>query len=287
MSISETLASAVREDVTAALREDIGTGDVTASLVPQSQHASATVISRDSAVIAGQPWANEVFRQLHDDISIEWYVNDGDHVDSGAELCLIKGNARALLTGERTALNFLQMMSATATVTARYVKAVENTHCRILDTRKTLPGLRVAQKYAVRAGGGDNHRMGLFDAVLIKENHIASCGGISEAVRAARDIRDLLPIEVEVESIGELREALQAGADQLLLDNFTIELLQQAVDVNQAEGNPPADLEASGGITIDGISRIAETGVDYISVGTLTKDVSAVDLSMRFEYERT
>ncbi len=205
--------------------------------------------------------------------------------DADAEICIITGPARAILSGERTALNFMQLLSGTATTTARYVRAVDETKARILDTRKTIPGMRLAQKYAVRCGGGNNHRIGLFDAILIKENHIVSCGGITAAVKTAQKKYQGLPIEVEVESIAELEEALSVGADRLLLDNFNIADLQAAVDINQEKFRPPAELEASGGITLDTIRAIAETGVDYISIGAMTKDVSAVDLSMRFHYE--
>jgi nicotinate-nucleotide pyrophosphorylase (carboxylating) len=236
--------------------------------------------------MAGQPWVNEVFSQLDSRIVVEWMYNDGDHVREDAELCIIRGPARPILTGERSALNFVQFLSATATLTARYVNAVKGTSAQVLDTRKTIPGLRHAQKYAVRCGGGSNHRIGLYDAVLIKENHIISAGGIDAAIASARQRHKELPVEIEVESVAEFREALAAGADRVLLDNFDIEDLQRAVDINQKEGHPPADLEASGGITLDNIYQVAETGVDYISVGALTKDVNAVDLSMRFNYER-
>ena len=285
MNSSDQLAAAVRDNVTFALEEDFGTGDLTADLVPAEATARAIVLAREAMTMAGQPWFNEVFRQLDSDVAVQWLNNDGDQVPADAEICIITGRARAILSGERTALNFLQSLSATATLTARYVRETEGTKARILDTRKTIPGLRLAQKYAVRCGGGINHRIGLFDAVLIKENHIISCGGITQAVAAARKAHRELPIEVEVESLVELREALTAGADRVLLDNFDIEDLQHAVDINQTEGSRPASLEASGGITIKNIRAIAETGVDYISVGALTKDIKAVDLSMRFHYE--
>ena len=206
-------------------------------------------------------------------------------VTEDAEICVIRGPARAILSGERSALNFMQFLSATATLTSRYVKAVEGTKAKILDTRKTIPGLRHAQKYAVRVGGGNNHRIGLYDALLIKENHIISAGGIEAAIKAAHAKHPELPVEIEVESVDEMRKALAAGADRMLLDNFDIEDLQRAVELNQKEGDPPADLEASGGITLGNIFEIAETGVDYISVGALTKDVNAIDLSMRFSYD--
>lgn len=285
MTISEQLTATVADNVQRALEEDLGTEDLTANLVAETATARAIVIAKEPMTMAGQPWVNEVFHQLSEDVAVQWLSNDGDHVPADAEICIITGPARAILSGERTALNFLQSLSATATITARYVHEIEGTKARILDTRKTIPGLRLAQKYAVRCGGGNNHRIGLFDALLIKENHIISCGGIATAVTTAKKNHPDLPVEIEVESISELREALTAGADRLLLDNFDIEDLQRAVEINQLEGTPPADLEASGGITITSIRPIAETGVDYISVGALTKDIDAIDLSMRFHYD--
>jgi nicotinate-nucleotide pyrophosphorylase (carboxylating) len=284
MSNLEHLTAAVVGNVSAALAEDLGSGDITAGLIPESASASAIVVAREAMTMAGQPWVNEVFRQLDESVTVEWLCNDGDHVDADSEICIITGSARAILSGERTALNFLQSLSATATLTARYVAAVQGTKVQILDTSKTIPGLRHAQKYGVRCGGGNNHRIGLYDALLIKENHIIAAGSIANAIKAAKKTHGDLPVETEVESIAELHEALLAGADRLLLDNFDIEDLQRAVDINQQEGNPPADLEASGGITIDAIYAIAETGVDYISVGALTKDIKAADLSMRFQF---
>lgn len=285
MNNSDHLAMAVSDNVRSALEEDVSTGDLTADLVPADAHARAIVIAREPMTMAGQPWVNEVFRQLDPGVAVQWFCNDGDRVAADAELCIITGSARAILSGERTALNFLQLLSATATITARYVQEIEGTKARILDTRKTIPGLRLAQKYAVRCGGGNNHRVGLFDALLIKENHIISCGGIAEAVSAAKMKHQEMPVEIEVESIGELRKALAAGADRVLLDNFDIEDLQHAAEINQTEGDPPAGLEASGGIDMDTIRSIAETGVDYISVGALTKDIKSIDLSMRFHYD--
>jgi nicotinate-nucleotide pyrophosphorylase (carboxylating) len=284
LSNLDHLTAAIVENVAIALSEDLGSGDITAELIPGTANARAIVVAREAMTLAGQPWVDEIYRQLDERVHVDWLFNDGDPLTADTELCIIAGPARALLTGERTALNFLQSLSATATVTARYVAAVAGTGARILDTRKTIPGLRHAQKYAVRCGGGSNHRIGLYDALLIKENHIISAGSIAAAVRAARDAHDDLPVEVEVESIAELRDALLAGADRLLLDNFEIDDLERAVAINQAEGNPPADLEASGGITIGTIRDVAATGVDYISVGALTKDVRAIDLSMRFRY---
>lgn len=285
MNNSDQLTAVVTDNVRRALEEDLGTEDLTANLVAESANARAIVIAKETMTMAGQLWVNEVFRQLNTDVAVQWLSNDGDQVPADAEICIITGPARAILSGERTALNFLQTLSATATITARYVHEVSGTKARILDTRKTIPGLRLAQKYAVRCGGGNNHRIGLFDALLIKENHIISCGGIAAAVTTAKNNHPELPVEIEVESVSELREALVAGADRLLLDNFDIEDLQRAVEINQTEGAPPADLEASGGITIGSLRSIAETGVDYISVGALTKDINAIDLSMRFHYD--
>lgn len=282
--MNDQLTATISANVSAALQEDVGGGDKTAELVPESVTATAIIICREAMTLAGQPWVDEVYRQLDPGVDIQWLANDGDQLPADAEVCVLTGAARSLLTGERTALNFMQMLSATATVTSRYVTAVSDFKAKILDTRKTIPGLRIAQKYAVRCGGGINHRVGLFDAILIKENHIASAGGVEAAIRTAKDKHSDLPIEIEVESVSELRDALRAGADRLMLDNFDIEDLQRAVEVNHNEGNPPADLEASGGMTIEDVVNVAETGVDYISVGALTKNVTAIDLSMRFRY---
>ena len=284
MSISDQLTAAIISDVSEILAEDVGSGDVTADIVDTDAITEAIVIAREPMTLAGQPWVNEVFAQLDPEIVVEWMYNDGDQVRADAVICSIRGPARGILTGERSALNFLQFLSATATLTARYLKTIEGTKAQVLDTRKTIPGLRHAQKYAVRVGGGSNHRIGLYDAVLIKENHIISAGGIEAAVKAARQLHAELPVEIEVESVTEMREALAAGADRLLLDNFDIQDLQHAVEINQQEGQPPAALEASGGITLDNIYDVAKTGVDYVSVGALTKNVNAVDLSMRFNY---
>ncbi|MCH8071665.1 MAG: carboxylating nicotinate-nucleotide diphosphorylase [Proteobacteria bacterium] len=283
--MNDQMTAAIFGNVGAALQEDLGSGDKTAQLVPESTTASAIIICREPMTLAGQPWVDEVFRQLDPDVDIQWLANDGDHLPADAEICVLDGAARSLLSGERTALNFLQTLSATATMTSRYVNAVANFKARILDTRKTIPGLRIAQKYAVRCGGGNNHRIGLFDAILIKENHIVSAGGVEAAIRTAKEQHSNLPIEIEVESVTELRDALRAGADRLLLDNFDIADLQRAVEVNHKEGDPPVDLEASGGLTLDEIVKVAETGVDYISVGALTKNITAIDLSMRFRYD--
>jgi len=283
MITDEKLLIEIRESVTRALREDVGDGDLTAQLIPPSTEIHATIITRQQMTMAGGPWLVEVCAQVDPAIRIEWQQDDGDAVAADGVICTLHGPARSVLTAERTALNFLQLLSATATVTAEYVRAVAGTRCRILDTRKTIPGLRHAQKYAVVCGGGVNHRFGLFDAILIKENHILSAGGISTAVEVSRRLHPDVPVEVEVESIDELREALSAQAERLLLDNFSPELLEQAVAINRADGNPPAELEASGGLTLAEIATVAATGVDYISVGALTKNVQAVDLSMRFD----
>lgn len=276
------LTAAIEKNVSDALTEDVGTGDLTAGLIASSAEARAGIVTRETMTLAGRRWAEEVFRQLDARVAVDWCHDDGDRVDAGETLCELRGPARSLLCGERTALNFLQLLSATASATARYVAAVSGTAARILDTRKTLPGLRLAQKYAVRCGGGVNHRIGLFDAILIKENHIESAGGIGASIAQARQLYPDLPIEIEVEDLAGMREALRAGAERLLLDNFTFEDLQRAVRLNREEGEPPAELEVSGGVTLAGVRRIAETGVDYISVGALTKNVIAVDLSMRF-----
>ena len=283
--MNDQIAATVIANVSAALQEDLGSGDKTAELVPQSTAASAIIICREPMTLVGQPWVDEIYRQIDPEIEIQWLANDGDHLPADAEICVLSGAARSLLIGERTALNFLQTLSATATITSRYVSAIDGSKSKILDTRKTIPGLRLAQKYAVRCGGGNNHRLGLFDAILIKENHITSAGGVEAAILRAKEQHSNLPIEIEVESVSELQDALRAGADRLLLDNFDIEDLQRAVDINHQEGDPPAELEASGGLSLDDIDKVAETGVDYISVGALTKDVKAIDLSMRFHYD--
>ncbi|HQU16521.1 MAG: nicotinate-nucleotide diphosphorylase (carboxylating) [Chromatiales bacterium 21-64-14] len=267
----------VVDDVRRALAEDVGDGDRTANLVPADRSGHAWVISREAAVLCGVPWFTEVFQQLDSAVQIQWSAHDGDRLQAGQRICALEGPAHALLTGERTALNFLQLLSGIATRARRYADAVAGLPVRILDTRKTLPGLRAAQKYAVRCGGCHNHRMGLYDAVLIKENHIAACGSITTAVQAARH-RAQTPVEVEVENLEQLQEALNAGADRLLLDNFEPWQLREAVTRNGGR----ARLEASGGIRLESIREIAATGVDELSVGALTKDVEAVDLSMRF-----
>jgi nicotinate-nucleotide pyrophosphorylase (carboxylating) len=283
MQIDETLRQAIRDNVAAALAEDIGSGDLTSTLVPASSTITATIFARENAVMAGQPWVDEIYRQIDPDVQIQWRLDDGDRVEENGILCTIDGAARSVLSGERTALNFLQILSATATVTAGYVAAIEGTEAKILDTRKTVPGLRLAQKYAVRCGGGVNHRLGLYDAILIKENHILAAGGIRQAIQAARLVAPDANIEIEVESLEEFREAVDAGAICLLLDNFTLNDLREAVEINRGDGVPLADLEASGGLTLDRLRQVAETGVDYISVGAITKNVRSIDLSMRFD----
>lgn len=281
----QVLEQAIQRNVRDALAEDIGEGDLTAALVDADEVAGASIIARQSLVLAGQAWVDEVFRQLDESLVIDWYIADGQSAEDGDVICKLVGNARALLTGERSALNFLQTLSATATTTATFVRAVEGTGARILDTRKTIPGLRAAQKYAVRTGGGTNHRAGLFDAILIKENHIKSAGGIRTALDAARQSGDDILIEVEVETQDELLEALNAGAARILLDNFSIAELLEAVRVNSEYGYVAAELEASGNVTIESVREIAETGVDFISTGALTKNVAAVDLSMLFSID--
>lgn len=269
--------------VDAALREDIGSGDVTAALVPAAQRVRGALVTREEAVLAGRPWAEETFRRLDPQVRLAWRASDGERLAAGQVIVEIAGPARAVLTGERTALNFLQLLSATATVTRRFVDAVAGTGCRILDTRKTLPGLRSAQKYAVRCGGGDNHRLGLYDQVLIKENHIAAAGSITGAIEAARRSAPGLKVEVEVESLAELEEALNAAPDIIMLDDFSLADMRTAVSLARSSGRA-VKLEASGSVSLESVREIAATGVDYISVGSLTKHVRAVDLSMRLEF---
>ncbi|NCU00615.1 carboxylating nicotinate-nucleotide diphosphorylase [Candidatus Macondimonas diazotrophica] len=271
--------AAVNAVVRAALAEDVGTGDATAALAP-GRPARARLICREEAILCGRPWFDAVYRELDRAVGVHWQAQDGDRLLPGQTVCEITGPAPVILTGERTALNFLQTLSGTATLTRRYVDAVAGSAARIFDTRKTLPGLRVAQKYAVRCGGGCNQRMGLFDAMLIKENHIAAAGGITAAVRAARQRHPDLPLQVEVETIEQLTEVLDLGVESVLLDNFDLEQLERAVAVRVAQGRVAA-LEASGGIGLAEVARIAATGVDRISVGGLTKHVQAVDYSLR------
>ena len=268
----------IRQQILVALAEDVGSGDLTAALLSPAQLSRVEVITRQEAVICGCTWFEEVFLQLDPAVSVEWQVADGERVDGGRTLCRLKGPTRALLTGERTSLNYLQALSGTATRARRYADAVAGLPVRVLDTRKTLPGLRVQQKYAVLCGGCHNHRIGLFDAILIKENHILAAGSIAAALEAAFKLADGVQVEIEVESLDEMREALAAGATHLLLDNFDLDQLSQAVDL----GAGRARLEASGGVSLERIREVAETGVDDISVGDLTKDLESIDLSMRF-----
>jgi nicotinate-nucleotide pyrophosphorylase (carboxylating) len=285
------LPTDIAETVARALAEDLGPGDVTAALIPADATAAARVTLREAATVCGTPWFDEVFRQIDPAITVAWRSTDGGDAAAETVVCELEGPARAILSGERTALNFLQTLSGTATIARRYASAVAGTGARVLDTRKTLPGLRTAQKYAVRCGGATNHRHGLFDAVLIKENHIAAAGGIAAAVAAARASAGSLMIEVEVETLGQLREALATDADRLMLDNFALDDLREAVALRDAATRAPfttggeskyRELEASGNVDLDTLRPIAETGVDFISVGALTKHLRAIDYSMRF-----
>lgn len=276
LTVSE-LTQDIQSTVRWALQEDVGSGDITAMLIPADKQSHARIITRDAAVIAGCAWVNEVFRQLDASVQVSWFVKDGEHVQPNQTLFELTGSSRSLLTGERTALNFLQTLSGVATKCNRYYQQVSHTQVKLLDTRKTLPGLRSALKYAVTQGNCHNHRIGLFDAFLIKENHINACGSIEAAIGQAHIIAPGKPVEVEVENFDELQQALTAGADIIMLDNFSIDETKQAVTLNKGQ----AKLEASGGITDATLVSIAETGVDYISIGTLTKDVQSIDLSMR------
>lgn len=272
----------IRANVQRALQEDIGSGDLTASLIPSSKVLAATVISRENAVLCGKQWFAQCFTSLAHDTAIDWFADDGDQVQAGQKLCEIKGAARALLTAERSALNFLQLLSAVATQTRRYADAAAGTGTVIVDTRKTLPGLRLAQKYAVTCGGGVNHRVGLYDGILIKENHIIAAGGIRPALKQALEIAPPgVFVQIEVESLQELQEALAAGARMVLLDNFTLSQLIDAVALTR-QSSERIILEASGNITLANVRQVAETGVDRISIGSLTKNIQAIDLSMRF-----
>lgn len=273
--------AAIERIVSAALEEDIGTGDLTAQLVPDDTQARATIITREHAVVCGAPWVDAVFKRIDPRVRADWKVRDGERVTPNQPLFELTGPARALLTGERTALNFLQTLSATATITRQFVDAVAGTQCRILDTRKTLPGLRMAQKYAVVCGGGLNHRIGLFDAILVKENHIAAAGSIAKAVKAARALNSTVLLEVEVETFDELQQALDARVDRIMLDNFTLPDMKKAVQVARQHEHKAVSLEASGNVDRSTVRAIAETGIDFISIGGLTKHVRAVDLSMR------
>ncbi len=267
----------IQENVTLALKEDVGTEDITASLLLEEGNSKATLISREEAVLCGKAWFDEAFHQLDPNINIEWQADDGEDIHINQRLCVLTGCTRALLTGERTAINFLQTLSGTATQVSEYVKQVRGTGARLLDTRKTLPGLRMAQKYAVTCGGGMNHRVGLYDAFLIKENHIMAKGSITNAVQEAK--KRGMPVEVEVEDLKELEEALAVQPDRILLDNFSIDNLFRAVEMAQGQ----ISLEASGNITLKNLRNVAKTGVDFISIGALTKHVTAVDFSLRLE----
>lgn len=272
------LQSDIIQQVRTALAEDIGTGDITAQLIPAAQSGQARVITREPMIVCGQPWVDEVMRQVDNRIRIEWQVKEGEKVEGDRLLFTLAGPARSLLSAERAALNFLQLLSGTATICRRYADRVADTNVRLLDTRKTIPGLRTAQKYAVTIGGCHNHRIGLYDAFLIKENHIAACGGIAQAVQQARRQSPGKPVEVEVENFDELREALTAGCEVIMLDDFSLDDMVEAVKLTHNR----AKLEASGGVSDDNLRAIAQTGVDFISIGSLTKHCRAIDLSMRF-----
>ncbi|MCW8334537.1 carboxylating nicotinate-nucleotide diphosphorylase [Vibrio paucivorans] len=281
LEISRAVADTLREDLGGTLDP---VADITASLIPAGANNTATIITREHGVFCGKAWADEVFKQLAEQengsaVTIEWHVEDGDKVEPNQVLCTLSGSARMLLTGERNAMNFIQTLSGCATVTAEYAEKIKHTNCRLLDTRKTIPGLRSALKYAVACGGGFNHRIGVFDAYLIKENHIIANGGISQTIKTAKELNPGKPVEVETESIEELKEAIEAGADIIMLDNFTTAMMREAVKINAGR----AALENSGNVTLETISEFAETGVDYISVGALTKHLKALDLSMRFQ----
>lgn len=282
--LKQQLPLEITRAVSETLREDLGgtldvTHDITASLIPADAQNEATIITREHGIFCGKAWADEVFKQLGGEVSIDWHVQDGDAVEPNQVLCTLAGPARILLTGERNAMNFIQTLSGCATTVARYAEKIAGTDCRLLDTRKTIPGLRSALKYAVACGGGYNHRIGVFDAYLIKENHIIACGGISQAVSTAKELNPGKPVEVETESLAELQEAIEAGADIIMLDNFSTDMMREAVAINAGR----AALENSGNVTLDSIREYAETGVDYISVGALTKHLQAMDLSMRFK----
>ncbi|CAM2868411.1 MULTISPECIES: carboxylating nicotinate-nucleotide diphosphorylase [Vibrio] len=282
--LKQQLPLEIARTVEATLKEDLGgtldpAADLTANLIPADVQGTATIITREHGVFCGKAWADEVFKQLGGEVKIDWHVEDGDKVEPNQTLCTLSGPARILLTGERNAMNFIQTLSGCATTTAEYAKALEGTNCRLLDTRKTIPGLRSALKYAVACGGGYNHRIGVFDAYLIKENHIIANGGITQTIKTAKELNPGKPVEVETESLEELREAIEAGADIIMLDNFTMDMMREAVAINAGR----AALENSGNVTLETLREYAETGVDYISVGALTKHVRAMDLSMRFK----
>ena len=273
------LTQTIKSDVERALAEDIGDGDLTSNLIPKGTQINAQVFARTSCTICGIDWFNEVFSQIDKSLKVTWFAKDGDQINKNTVICELSGSARSLFTGERTALNFLQTLSSIASKTRAFVDSIKDTNAKILDTRKTIPGLRIASKYAVKMGGGTNHRIGLFDAILIKENHIAACGGISKALSTLKGQRgDSIPVQVEVESLEQLLEALDAGAKLILLDNFSIDDTRRAVEITAGR----AELEASGGVTLHQVIKIAKTGVDRISIGSLTKDIEATDFSLRF-----
>lgn len=277
------LPSDIRETVARALAEDIGTGDVTADLISINTTARANVISRENAILCGTAWLEETFRQVDTSLKVTWSHHDGDPIAANRLLCTIEGNARAMLTAERTALNFLQVLTATATQTSHFVEQIKHTVCQVLDTRKTIPCLRTAQKYAVVSGGGSNHRIGLYDRVLIKENHIMAAGSIAAVIEAARKLHPGVQVEIEAETLPEVQESIAANADIIMLDNFDLRMMEAAV--RMAAGHTP--LEASGGVNLQTVKSIAETGVDFVSVGEITKNIRAVDLSMRFHESRS
>jgi len=277
MSMPPLLEKSIPEQVAGAIAEDVGDGDITAMLIPEERQGRARIITRDDAVLCGTAWVNEVFRQIDPDVNVIWQAKDGERVIRNQVLFYLEGSARSLLTGERCALNFLQSLSGTATRCQQYADLVSDTKVQLLDTRKTIPGLRLAQKYDVTCGGCFNHRIGLYDAFLIKENHISACGSIEASVERAHTVAPGKPVEVEVESLDELNQALEAGADIIMIDNFSLQMMRDAVKI----ANGRAKLEASGGVTDETLRDIALTGVDYISIGALTKDCKAVDLSMR------
>lgn len=275
--ISQPTDDLIRQSLEQALAEDIGSGDITAQLIPASEEVTAQLKVRENAILCGVRWFNAAFQQVDPDIQIQWHYHDGNQVTADSVLCKLQGSARGIMTAERTAINFLQSLSGTATVTNEYVTALKGTSCQLLDTRKTIPGLRQAQKYAVTCGGGQNHRIGLYDAYLIKENHIKACGSITAAIEEAKRRQAKAKVEIEVESLTELEEAIQAGADIVMLDNFTKTQLKDAVDLNQSR----VKLEVSGNVTLDSIQSVAQTGIDFISVGALTKHLRAIDFSLR------
>ena len=282
MLINDLLKNEINLSVSKSLMEDIGDGDITATINNITSHSKAEIICREDMVLCGKLWVNEVFRQLDPSIKINWMFNDGAFIKENTIIFELSGSTQNILSGERCALNFLQTLSATASITRLYVNLLESLNCKVLDTRKTIPGLRLAQKYAVLCGGGTNHRIGLFDAILIKENHIIGGDGIENIVQKTKTMYPNMPIEIEVETLEEMKIAISAGADRLLLDNFDLKMLKKAYEINQSLCSKPKLLEASGDITLKNIRKIAETGVNYISVGALTKNISAINLSMRF-----